>query len=241
MRTAALFPKLSEICEIGLNAMPIIENALVESQKKTGVTFSPSQAFLLAYFRRNKMYLQSAYLVGAMGFYGPSMNLQRTVYETVLRGYLFIVDPDEANSYHDNLKPGKVEIFLKSRNYYGHKFLCEKLFDETRKKQQRKFYALLCESAHAEIKGLLLDYPKYNRKNVEDSLKILLMLSYGNLQMVSEMFLESFDDNLKKFTADFLKEIATSVGNQIPLFEPNKGEYESKIRLKRGNFLEILK
>jgi hypothetical protein len=241
MRTTRVFPNLSQTCELSLLGMRFIENELTKIAKEKSKVFSPSQAFVTSYFRRNTSYLQSAYIIGAMSFFGPSINNQRTVYEAILRGYLFIVNPDEANKYHDNLAPEKVENFLRSRNYYSHKWLCEELFDLKRQKQQRRFYGVLCESAHAEIKGLFLDFPRYNEKQIEDALKIILMLSYGNIQMVSEMFLSSFNNILKNIVRDILKGIMASVGNQIPLFEPNKKGFDSKIKLKKGNFLEVLK
>jgi hypothetical protein len=220
--------------------MGIMENELTRIVKARGKMLLPSESFVLAYFRRNKIYLQSAYIIGAMGFFGPSTNIQRTAYESILRGYLFIVNPDEASYYHDNLSLEKIEAFLKTRKHYSHTFLCKELYDSVRQLKQKTFYGILCESAHADIKGLFLDYPAYNEKQIEDNLKITLMLSYGNIQMVSELFLTYLNDVLKYVIKNVLKEVAVSVGNQIPLFEPNKDNYESKLKFKKGNFNEVL-
>lgn len=240
MRTARTFAKLFETCEMSIVSMGIIENELTKIFKETDEIFLPSEAFVISYFRRNKIYLQSAFIIGAMGFFGPSTNLQRTVYETILRGYLFTVNPDEAKQYYDNLRTKNLENFLSLRKYYGHSYLRNELYDSRSRIRAKKFYAVLCESAHAEIKGLLLDYPNYHEKQIEDNLKITLMLSYGNIQMVSEMFLSHFNKILKYVVKNILKEIATGVGNQIPLFEPTKGNYDSKLKLKKGNFMEVL-
>jgi hypothetical protein len=240
MRTASIFPDFVRISETILNAMPFIENKIGDIQKEKDNPFSPSEVFVLSYFRRNKIYLQSAYILGVMGFYGPSLNLQRTVYETILRGYLFIVNPDEANNYHDNLSLEKERTFLKSRSYYKHSYLCKELFTEDTKRKQREFYKLLCNSAHTEIKGLLQDFPKYNMENIVDSLRILLMLSYGNIQMVSEMFLNSLSIFLRNAISKLLEEIATLIKN-VPLFEPDREIYAPKIKLKKGNFQEVMR
>lgn len=240
MRTARTFTKLTESCEMSISAMGIIENELAKIFKVKNEIFLPSEAFVIAYFRRNKIYLQSAYIVGSMGFFGPSTNLQRTVYETILRGYLFTVNPNEAKQYHDNLGTKNLEAFLRLRRHYGHGYLCSELYNSTSEIKAKKFYAVLCESAHADIKGLLLNYPAYNEKQIEDNLKIALLLSYGNIQMVSEMFLFNFNNVLKYVVKNMLKEIVAAVANKIPLFEPTKRNYASKLKLKKGNFMEVL-
>lgn len=239
-RTRQVFDKLTEKCETTVKAMWLIEDEIAEQAKTIGVRLSPQQTFVLAYFRRNTIYLHSSYILAIMGFCYPSMNLQRTVYEAILRGYFFIVDPQEADLYYASLETNKEENFLKQRKRYGHGFLCAKLFKEGTKRKHRKLYKTLCISAHAEIRGLLRDFPAYRQKEIEDRLRSVLGCSYGNIQMVTEMFINSINSTLKKAIGIALKEIVISLENQVPVFEPDKDVHSSKLKLKKGNFMQIL-
>lgn len=145
-----------------------------------------------------------------MGFNGPSTNIQRTVYETILRGYLFIVNPNEARLYHDKLGSPELRVFLKSRRDYGHSYLCEELFDSSDIPQMKVYYSVLCKFAHADIQSVFLDFPVYSQDIIEDKLKIILMLIYGNIQMFSEMFLTYYNAVLKDTAKLMLKETAAS-------------------------------
>lgn len=239
-RTKKTFSKLTDACETALKIMWLLEKEIMETAKKTGKMLSPSQTFVLSYSRRNAVYLQSSFILAAMAFSHPAISLQRTVYETILRGYLFVVDPTEASLYHSALRTDKEERFLREREYYGHTYLCKRLFKAGSIELHRRFYKELCVSAHAEIKGLLVGFPEYREKQVEDRLEIISSLSYGNLQMVTEMFLDSLDSALKKVIRNILKEIVISLGNKVPLFEPDSDVYASKVKLRKGNFMAVL-
>jgi len=234
------FEILNGLCETGFKSMWFIEQRLGEILKARGMKLPPFQSFVWAYFRRNILYLQSAHAILCIGFYSPSKNLQRTVYETILRGYLFLADHEEADSYYSNLGTNKEEQFMYRRKHYGHSFLVKKLYGPDSRDKHRLLYRELCISSHAELKGLLLDFPKYHRNSTEDLLKMLLSFMYGNIQMLGEDFLDLLDSGLKNIMRTILKEIAETLKN-IPLFEPNNSLYSSKIKLKKGNFLEILR
>jgi len=238
--TTAKLKALTERCEVIIKSMWLIENRLGQDLAKRGEDLSPSESFILAYFRRNIVYLQSAYILTSIGFVHPSRCLQRVVYETILRGYFFIVNPKEAENYYSHLRTEKEEEFLGKRKRYGHSFLCKKLFQPKTQINHRTLYKELCVSSHAEIKGLLVDFPIYDEKAVEDKLKMILSLSYGNIQMIAEEFLELFDSSLKKIMKIALKEIIDGIERQVPLFEPDTITFSSKIRFKSGNFMMIL-
>lgn len=101
----------------------------------------------------------------------------------------------------------------------------------------KKSYEALCISAHANIKGVNLDYPKYLENRIEDSLKLILNLVYGNIQMMAECFADYLDVETKIVVKESMESIA-KVLRSIPLFEPTKQVYQSKIILKNGNFLD---
>ena len=127
-KTSSLFKDLSEKCEFTIKAMWFLEGKIGEMAQKENRELPPQKSFILAYFRRNTVYLNASYILGSIGFNNPSQNVQRTVYETILRGYYFLVEPEEANRYYSVLATNQKNSFLRRRQYYGHKFLCQKLF-----------------------------------------------------------------------------------------------------------------
>jgi len=58
---------------------------------------SSTELFISTYFMRNITYLYSAYESARIGNTMPSYNLQRTVLETIIKGYVFVVDEDIAD------------------------------------------------------------------------------------------------------------------------------------------------
>ncbi len=119
-KTVETFNELTGKCETTLRTMWLIEDEIMKLAKERGKVLTAQKTFVLAYFRRNTIYLQASYVISAMAFSSPSVNVQRTVYETILRGYLFIIIPAEARLYYDNLGTVKEEDFLKSRRFYAH-------------------------------------------------------------------------------------------------------------------------
>ena len=220
--------------------MWFLEGKIVEISQKENRELPPQKSFILAYFRRNTVYLNASYLLGAMGFNNPSRNVQRTVYETILRGYYFLVEPEEANQYYSVLRTNQEKPFLRRRKHYGHILLCQKLFKQETIELFKKIYELFCISAHAEINGVLLDFPEYDKESIEDRLKLVLSLAFGNIQLLTELFFDSLNQELKTFVSEVLEEIVITLGKQVPLFEPDKEKYQSKLRLKNGNFKLLL-
>ena len=90
-KTAKKFPKLTLICQRALASM-----WTVKKQWETIIQtlwgakeLPPHQQWVSIYFFRNMTYLRAAYLLAREGSCGASNDLQRTAYETLLRGYLF--------------------------------------------------------------------------------------------------------------------------------------------------------
>ena len=223
-----------------IKAMWFLEDKLAKISIKKKQELPPQKSFNLAFFRRNTVYLQASYLLGSIGFNNPSRNIQRTVYETILRGYYFLIEPEEAKQYHSALGTDQEKEFLWSRKHYGHSFLTEKLFKEETISSYKRVYELFCISSHAEIKGLSLDFPKFSEENIEDRLQLVLSLAFGSIQLITELFFDSISQELKTIVSKVLEEIVITLGEQVPLFEPNKETYQSRIRLKNGNFKLIL-
>jgi hypothetical protein len=237
-RTIRSFANINQICEDTIKSMILIYSEIFEMVKTSwGKRKLPNhEVFVSVYYQRNIVYLQSSHLLTCIGFIDPSSNLNRTVYETLQRGYLFIVEPQEAEEYFQVIKTEKEESY---RSRKGLKYIRKKLYMTNTEEEHKSLYSQLCISAHADIKGAARDYPKYLPKRIEDNLSTILCLMYGNIQMMSECFFDFLNPKARRIIKSSMKRIATTLGN-VPLFEPDVDCYSSKVKLKRGNFLRVL-
>ena len=243
-KSAEMFPELTELCDSVLDSMWDMKDRLLNVVRTQwgDKELPPSQKFVSIYFIRNIMYLRGAYLLACGSLCEPSRNLQRTVTETIMRSYLFLVNPREANLM-DSLIKGTIKPedrdFLRHRKYWSFKFLLGELYTKEIRKSFKKILHRLSRSSHASIMSAFTDL-KYSSQSVEDCLSMILALSYHNIQIIAEGFLGLLDDNFKDSTRKVLKEIA-DLQREITPFEPDKEKYSKKIKLKRGNFPKILK
>lgn len=243
-KTADTFPKLTLVCERALASMWVMEKELetIIRTKWGAKELPPHQQWVSIYFFKNMTYLRAAYLLACEGSCGASNDLQRTAYETILRGYLFIVDENEARLFYNliegTIEPKKKEA-LHKRKFYPFKFLLKKLYKPKSRKSHQKIFHELSRFSHPSIRGVFLDM-QYSEKQIEDCLKMILSLIYGTVQMMAEGFFELLDDRIKDTIKDTLESIA-SFFLEVPLFEPDKEESSSKIRLREGNFLTVLR
>lgn len=188
------------------------------------------------YYKRNIIYLQSSHALACIGFIDPSSNLNRTVYETLLRGYLFTVDQKESEEYFKVIGTKKEEQYKFNK---GASYLRRKLYTPPTREKHKQLYKRFCISAHADIKGAALDYPDYLSHRIINNLKMILFLTYGNIQMMTECFFVFLDPKTRSIIKLSLKDIASILG-AVPSFEPDEELYLSKIKLKHGNFLNVL-
>jgi hypothetical protein len=218
--------------------MILICREILEAVKTTwGKKKLPNpQVFVSIYFQRNIVYLQASHILTCIGFINPSANLNRTVCESLQRGYLFTVEPEEANEYHQAIETEKVDLYHAQK---GPSYIRRKIYLPETEKQEKDFYGQLCISAHADIKGAARDYPDYLPDRIGDNLSVILFLMYGNIQMMAECFFDFLNPNARKLIKQSMKKIASALQN-VPLFEPNAISYSSRIKLKHGNFMEVL-
>lgn len=242
-KTENTFPKLTLICERALASMWTMKKqweTIIQTQWGAK-ELPPHQQWVSIYFFRNMAYLRAAYLLAREGSCGASNDLQRTGYETLLRGYLFIVDENEARLFYDIIE-GTIEPKLKEalskRKFYPFKFLLNKLYKSKSRKSHQKIFCELSRYSHPSIRGVFLDM-KYSDKQIEDCLKMILAFIYGTVQMMAEGFFELLDDYIKDTIKDTLESIASFL-YEVPLLEPDKEELSSKIRLREANFLTVL-
>lgn len=242
-KTADTFPKLTLVCKRALASMWILKKEL-ETTIKTNwgaKELPPHQQLVSIYFFRNMTYLRAAYLLACEGSCGASRDLQRTIYETILRGYLFIVDENEAKLFYNYIErkiDPKEEKALRNRKFYPFEFLLGKLYTPESGKFNRRIFHELSRFSHPSIRGVLLDL-QYSENSIEDCLKMILGLMYGTVQMMTEGFFELLDDCIKNTIKETLENIASFL-NEVPLFEPDQEKFSSKIKLRKGNFLTVL-
>lgn len=242
-KTATTFGQLNLTCQHVLATMFLMNNKLRNAvYTKWGLKEMPRyQQFASIYFIKNMTYLRAAYLLASEGSCGPSLDLQRTIHETILRGYLFIVNKKEANrlySFIEGTISKEEKDVLRKRKFYPFDYLVNQLYDPKSRKSHKKFFKLLCRYSHPSISGVMADI-RYSKEGVKDCLKTILALAYGTIQMMAEGFFDFLDSDLKNIIRQSLKEIADFLG-EIPIFEPDQNRWTSRIRLKKGNFLTIL-
>jgi len=240
-KTKKTFPDLTRVCEHALWSIWSMKNRLLNTIMQLNEELPPYQQFISIYFMRNIIYLQSAYLLACGGYCAPSRDLQRTLYETILRGYLFIVNEDEANLMYEYIEeliiPVRKEA-LRKRKFWPFEFMVEQLYLEESRKSHKRLFQELSYSSHPSIKSVLPDL-EYREGQVRDCLNMILSLIFGNIQMMAECFFSLLDSDFKDIIKASLTEIADFLG-EVPLFEPNKPDLTSKIKLKKGNFLDVL-
>lgn len=245
-KTSDTFPELTQLCRLVLDSMWHMKDSLMNVVRdicvQTKKEAPPYQQFTSIYFIRNILYLQGAYLLACGSLCEPSRDLQRTITETIMRGYLFIVNKKEANLMH-SLVEGTIEPkdrdYLRNRKYWPFKWLLGELYIKETRNSIRKFLRRLSRSSHPSIISAFVDL-KYSRQGVEDCLNIILALSYHNMQMMAEGFLNILDEDLKNAIKSALKKIA-DFQEEIVMLEPDKEKYSRKIKLKKGNFIKVLK
>jgi len=240
-RTITTFPELTRVCSDSLSALWIIEKQL-----KTVITTNwgkrelpPYQQYVSIYFFKNMVYLRGAYLLACDGSCGPSRDLQRTAYEMIMRSYLFIVDKKEASLLYSYVEGDtKARDILRKRNFYPIDLLRSKLYSPASRRSHKKLFEELSRFSHPTIRGALLDL-HYSPESVEDCLKLILSLIYGAIQVLAEGFYNLLDQQFKITVKETMEKIADFL-KVVPVFEPDQKYSLSQIRLREGNFLNVL-
>ena len=159
-----------------------------------------------------------------------------------MRGYLFIVNRKEANLMYARVE-GTItpedRDFLQKRKYWPFKFLLGELYAKETRKKLKKVVERLSRSSHPSIVSAFVDLD-YSEEGVKDCLNFILAFSYHNIQMTAESFLSFFDKDFKDAIKTTMKKIA-DFQELIMILAPDKEKYSTRIELKRGNFLQVLK
>jgi len=224
---------LIEECEKALQNMESVHHLTAKKYKE--IEMPVLESIVHGYYRRNYYYLYSSFILGNMGFINPSQNLQRTVYETILLGYYFIVNPKEAKQYYEVLGTKDEEKYLTRKERYGHSYIRKRIFKETTQESHKQLYRELCYRSHPNLKGIFLDFPNYKAEEIQVVLNNILGFAYGNIQMITELFFDLLSYSEKDLIKTALKNIAV-FKKFVPLYEPDSEKYASLLRFKKGNF-----
>lgn len=227
-------PVLNQTCEDTIKAMNLVNAKMLDAVlKQWGKRKLPNhQVFVSIYYKRNISYLQSSYVLTSIGFIDPSLNLNRTVFETLLREYLFIVDPEEAEEYFQVIGTENEDSYHRNK---GAKYMRTKLYSDEMDRKMRRLYKTLCISSHPDIRGAALGYPNYSLTMINDNFNTILSLMYGNIQVLVESFYSFLTSELNEIVKTTLENIAFAT-KHIPLFEPDKQSFSANLRFKSGNF-----
>ena len=130
--------------------------------------------------------------------------------------------------------------FLRERKYWPIRLMLGEMYTKKTRESARKLYGdVLSRSSHPSIRGAFIDI-RYSPQTVKDCLNMILALSYGNIQMMAESFFDFLTDELKNKVKTTMRDIAEFQG-EVAIFEPDKRGVSSKIKLKKGNFMEVLR
>ena len=231
----------TRLCTVSIDSMCNMRRILGAALTAKAKILPPYQQFVFTYFGTIEAYLQSVYLLSCGWFYQANQDLQRTVHETILKGYLFIVENGEADLMYSYVK-GTINPTakrkLEKRRLWPFDFMCEIMYDNKTKKAHQKLYRTLSRFSHPTITGAALD-SNYTPKSLLDSLNMTLSYSYGSIQMVCEAFFDSLDSRCREIAKTTMTNIANHL-SFIPVFEPNNSKYRQRLKLKEGNFSTVL-
>ncbi len=234
-------PHETHLCAVSIDSMRVMRNILDAVLSTPAKVLPPYQQFVLIYSGTLEAYLQGAYLLSCTWFYQANRDLQRTVYETILKGYLFIVDNREADlmySYVKGTVSPTAKRDLEKRRFWPFELMCDNLYDSKTREAHRKLYRALSSFSHPTITGASLD-SEYYPGSVIDSLNMILSFSYGSIQMVCEAFFDSLDTRCRNIAKTTLTEIVDHLSS-TPAFAPNNSKYHERLKLKDGNFSTVL-
>jgi hypothetical protein len=204
----------------------IIDEINLETQQY-GLLEADEQ-FVYLYFIRNVAYLLSSYKLHSQGLMNPARNLQRTVYEQILRSHLFIKYPDEAQLLYNFVESeegsnekeeyGK-EIRKFPRSYWSvTRYMLPKLYDDESIQAQKTFYDIASRYSHPHFESLHTDFGVI--ENMEDDLKVLLLFSFSAIEVFHLLFKKKLTSSLNSKVDTLLTLIGSYVG-QIIEFMPN--------------------
>ncbi|MBA7470693.1 hypothetical protein ES707_05980 [subsurface metagenome] len=212
------------VCEAVLeNLWLIFEKLKVEIKKlgDKGGELPPVQQFNSIFFLRNIPYLISAFMLSEQGLVNPSRNIQRTIYEQILRSHLFLKYPDEADvwmQYWETMDD-ESEKLMKQKRWFGHAYMIDKLYEGKKKENIKAFYKIICGFAHPDIKSLWSDYDKID--GVPDTLNLILGLTYETILLLQKTFGAELSGDLHELCEDTKNIIGEFLGEIID-FVPNK-------------------
>jgi len=238
-RTRANFPSLVKVCSEVIAFQWKIRNLFGMRVKKPGSGESlPHQQFIMIYFARNAIYLRAAFALAQEGSTSPCYDLLRTVFETIVRGYLFALAPDEAKlmyGYIKNALTSEQQKDLKRKGFFDFDYNLKRLWDDKDGDKINEVYRQLCRFSHPSVLGAELDW-RYSKDSVKDCLRMTSSLSFGNIQVL----MEAFPDHIKGKARDICRDALVMVRNELrfsPLFTPSSSEFQPRMEIQESDII----
>jgi len=217
------FPDICNICEQTLENIWLIYIKLKEELNRNGEEYGelpPVEQMNLLLSIRNIPYLISAFILAEKGLVSPSRNILRTVYEQILRIYLFLEFPDDASLWYNYWNnPDEFENDMKRKMWMKHKYMIDKLYKDSKKESVKEFYKNISRYAHPNIRSIWSDYA--NIKEVEDTLNGLLGSVFETVKLLQKTFGPKLSPELMNACEDIKRQIGEYLVEIFDL-EPNK-------------------
>jgi len=238
-RTRANFPSLVKVCSEVIAFQWKIRNLFSMRVKEPGSGESPPhQQFIMIYFARNAIYLRAAFTLAQEGSTSPCYDVLRTVFETILRGYLFALAPDEAKlmyGYIKNALTSEQQKDLKRKAFFNFDYNLKRLWDDKDIDKINQVYRQLCRFSHPSVLGAELDW-RYSKNSVKDCLRMTSSLSFGNIQVL----MEGFPEYIKGEARDICRDALVMVRNKLgfsPLFTPSSSEFQPRMEIQPSDII----
>lgn len=192
--------------------------------------------YLATFFYRNTLYLSAAYQMTRSGLIDPAGNNMRTIFETIIWQYAYLVDDEVYKNFKeiDDLDSQKLKIITQKKwsntqerklENLRRKFSFQKMMKKLYTKEVfEKFffnqYWMLCQKSHSSLFGLNYNTPNLEGtttmekrpQEIKDILTALLYLCAENLIC----FLNCFSGSLTQAQIDTVLKFTNSINLKIP-------------------------
>jgi hypothetical protein len=215
------------------------------SNKMSKLPLRFPEQLVLIFMWRNIHYLLSCLSQCTQGLVSTCCNNIRIIYETILMMYYVWEYPEDADllfAYYVNGLNSKQKKKIESKKWFTHSFLVDRLYSERTKNSLRGVYKVVCQKAHPNITGALLDTDLLPSKSllesIHDCLDLILTFSFFNIAATVEVFFDILEPTHKKHIKDKLLDLlaAINAGTQgIPILEPDYPSILKEPRIRRGN------
>lgn len=197
--------------------------------KKTKTYISGSPAISHLYILKILHFFIAHYNLMKSGTIMASYAPLRTIYESILKTYLGIIEPKLGDlNYQNEMKNSlsieeKEELHkkMKSKQFLKTSFIEIKLYSEDTRKSARNFYKEICEFVHPSIKSLACCY-ELKEETFIDSGKLGIGLTLSAFILIFELHEDYIRKSYKKRFLKLSANYPTLIPEGVPHLIPDK-------------------